>query len=463
MNNYFLRFIQVCVFCLDVISLNFSNVICKIWFQFPSIASHELEYMNLLVWMNISWLGTAWLTNLYSKKIILSFEAFSQRTLNTFLYWLILVVSYLFFLDQYIISGYFIGAVFLNHFIVLLFNRLLLLYLRYYFKRHKLLARKIMIVGYNNTAKKLASYLEDDDPNTQIIGFCEEKNNVRELSNYPIIDSIDNTITAARFYDVNEVYSTIAPEHNTVIYKLMKQADNACIHFRIIPDLSFIIKKVVYINYFKDIPVLSLREEPLSDVDNRIKKRVFDIVFSFLVITLILSWLIPIIGLLIYLESPGPIFFKQLRTGKDKKPFYCIKFRSMRLNSEANTKQAQKFDVRITRIGKFLRRTSIDEFPQFLNVLWGNMSVVGPRPHMLKHTDDYSKLIDQYMVRQFLKPGITGWAQINGFRGETKILEQMQGRVQHDIWYMENWSLLLDIKIIFLTIINMFRGERNAF
>jgi putative colanic acid biosysnthesis UDP-glucose lipid carrier transferase len=259
------------------------------------------------------------------------------------------------------------------------------------------------------------------------------------------------------------VYSTIAPEHHRGIYKLMKEADYACIHFRIIPDLSYIIKSAVFINYLKDIPVLSLRHEPLVDAGNRIRKRLFDVVFSLLVAIFILSWLIPLLGLIIYLESPGPIFFKQLRTGKDKKLFYCIKFRSMKINAEANIKQAVKNDIRITRFGRFLRKTNLDEFPQFLNVLLGNMSVVGPRPHMLKHTDDYSKLIDRYMVRQFLKPGITGWAQVNGLRGETKVLKQMQARVEHDIWYMENWSLWLDVKIILITIGNIITGEKNAY
>jgi putative colanic acid biosynthesis UDP-glucose lipid carrier transferase len=262
---------------------------------------------------------------------------------------------------------------------------------------------------------------------------------------------------------VNEVYSTIAPEHNVGIYRLMQEADHACIHFRLIPDLSYFIKRAVFINYFKDIPVLSLRQEPLDDVGNRIRKRFFDIVFSLFVTIFILSWLIPLVGLLIYLESPGPIFFKQPRTGRDKKLFNCIKFRSMKVNADADNKQASANDERITRLGRFLRRTNLDEFPQFLNVLWGDMSVVGPRPHMLKHTDDYSKLIDRYMIRQFLEPGITGWAQVNGFRGETKTVEQMQGRVEHDIWYMENWSLWLDVKIILITVVNMITGDKNAY
>jgi putative colanic acid biosynthesis UDP-glucose lipid carrier transferase len=211
------------------------------------------------------------------------------------------------------------------------------------------------------------------------------------------------------------------------------------------------------------MPVLSLRKEPLDDVGNRIKKRLYDIVVSSLIIVFILSWLVPIIGLLIWIESRGPIFFVQQRSGKNGKIFNCIKFRSMKVNREAHSKQAEKNDERITRIGKFIRKTNIDELPQFLNVWMSDMSIVGPRPHMLKHTDDYSKLIKQYMIRHFLKPGITGWAQINGCRGETKTVKDMNDRVQYDLWYLENWSLWLDTRIILMTALNMVKGEKNAF
>jgi putative colanic acid biosynthesis UDP-glucose lipid carrier transferase len=170
-----------------------------------------------------------------------------------------------------------------------------------------------------------------------------------------------------------------------------------------------------------------------------------------------------IFGLLIKLSSPGPVIFKQLRTGLYGKEFYCWKFRSMRVNDAADEKQAQKNDPRKTRIGEFLRKTNLDEMPQFYNVLIGDMSVVGPRPHMLRHTEIYSMMIDKYMVRHLVKPGITGWAQVNGYRGETKNTEQMEGRVKRDVWYIENWSFLLDLKIVIVTVINMFKGEKNAY
>ena len=165
----------------------------------------------------------------------------------------------------------------------------------------------------------------------------------------------------------------------------------------------------------------------------------------------------------ILLESKGPVFFAQKRSGKGNKEFWCLKFRSMKVNDQAHEKMATKNDSRLTKTGKFLRKTSLDEFPQFLNVLRGHMSIVGPRPHMLKHTDEFSRVVNQYMVRHFLKPGITGWAQVNGYRGEVNSIEKLQCRVEHDVWYLENWSVWLDLKIVFMTVINTVKGEENAF
>ncbi|WP_448636348.1 exopolysaccharide biosynthesis polyprenyl glycosylphosphotransferase [Pedobacter panaciterrae] len=198
-------------------------------------------------------------------------------------------------------------------------------------------------------------------------------------------------------------------------------------------------------------------------MSSRFKKRLFDVVFSSLVIIFILSWLYPLIAILIKMQSKGPVLFKQLRSGRNDEPFWCYKFRSMKVNDASDKKQATKDDDRITPIGKFLRRSSLDEMPQFFNVFMGSMSVVGPRPHMLKHTEEYKAIINQYMVRQFLKPGITGWAQVNGFRGETKATEDMENRVKCDIHYLENWDSMFDVKIIFMTVLNVMHGEDNAF
>lgn len=192
-------------------------------------------------------------------------------------------------------------------------------------------------------------------------------------------------------------------------------------------------------------------------------KRLFDIVFALLVVVLLLSWLIPLVALIIKMESKGPALFKQLRTGKDNQPFFCFKFRSMQVNDEAHHKQACKGDARITRVGAFIRKTNIDELPQFFNVLRGEMSIVGPRPHMLKHTEQYSQVVSGFMQRHTVTPGITGLAQVRGFRGETKETIAMAKRVKFDIWYIKNRSFWLDVKIVVMTMVQAVKGHDNAF
>jgi putative colanic acid biosynthesis UDP-glucose lipid carrier transferase len=206
-----------------------------------------------------------------------------------------------------------------------------------------------------------------------------------------------------------------------------------------------------------------MRTIPLEDSFNMLIKRIFDVLFSSIVIIFILSWLTPIIAILIKLESKGPVFFKQSRNGFNYKEFDCYKFRSMTPNKDAHLYQATRDDQRVTKIGKLIRKTSIDELPQFFNVLFGDMSVVGPRPHMVSHTNMYAKKIDKFMVRHFVKPGITGLAQTSGFRGEIETDKDIIGRVKYDIFYIENWSLLLDLKIIAKTFLNAIRGDDKAY
>ena len=211
-----------------------------------------------------------------------------------------------------------------------------------------------------------------------------------------------------------------------------------------------------------DIEIYTTYENPLQSVGNRLLKRTFDIVMSlfFLIPT---ALMFPFIWLIIKIQSPGPIFFKQARTGIDGKTFYVLKFRSMHVNKDADKLQATKNDPRKYPFGNFMRKSNIDELPQFINILKGDMSFVGPRPHMLAHTEQYSALITKYMVRHFVKPGLTGWAQVTGFRGETKELWQMEGRVKRDIWYMEHWSIWLDIRIIWMTFKTIFVHDKNAY
>jgi len=276
-------------------------------------------------------------------------------------------------------------------------------------------------------------------------------------------ESLTECFNYIRSEGIDEIYCSISELTNAQITDLVNFADNNLKILKFIPDSKEIYSKKLRYEYYDYIPILTLRTIPLEDSVNTIIKRGFDIVFSSMVIVFILSWLTPIIGFLIKLESKGPVFFKQSRNGFNYKEFNCYKFRSMTPNKTAHLHQVTRGDQRITKVGKFIRKTSIDELPQFFNVLFGDMSVVGPRPHMVSHTHMYAKRIDKFMVRHFVKPGITGLAQISGFRGEVETEKDIIGRVKYDIFYIENWSLLLDIKIILQTFINAVKGDDKAY
>ena len=463
MNPQFSRYLRMTLIVLDLLILNLFYLICQVIFS-NTIGLFKFDsYIYYWALSNGLWVILSFILGTYSEKIILSFQPFTKRTIQVYLLWIILIMFYLFFSREFDISRLFIFSTIAAFGVGLLINRFIYLGLNRYFRKNDFLSKKVIILGYNNTAKKLAKYFEEDGINTEMVGYIENEENVSELSNYPILAGIDDTLKVAKNLDIQEIFSTITPEQNKGIYQLMKQSEKECIRFKIVPNLSVFITREVHIEFFGDLPILSLRSEPLDDVGNRIKKRTLDIIVSLFATIFILSWLLPILGLLIWIESGTPIFFKQLRTGKNKKPFYCFKLRSMRSNKDADLIQATHGDNRITKIGRILRKTSLDEFPQFINVLRGEMSLVGPRPHMVKHTSDYSKIVDGYMVRQFIKPGITGWAQINGYRGEINNPEQIEMRVNKDLWYLENWSLWLDIQILFLTIYHVFKGDEKAY
>lgn len=262
---------------------------------------------------------------------------------------------------------------------------------------------------------------------------------------------------------VDAIFCTYPVSMIREIRELITIADNNLIRFRLIPEFKSFLDRRLTFDFFNKMPVMVNRNEPMEDLSNRIIKRLFDVIFSTCVILLIFPWLIPLIAIAIKSESVGPVFFVQKRNGRNNKEFACIKFRTMTVNNDSDKMQAFKGDKRVTKFGAFLRKTSLDELPQFLNVFLGHMSVIGPRPHMVKHTNEYAEVIDKFMVRHLVKPGISGWAQVNGYRGETREIKKMIKRIRYDAWYIENWSIWLDLRIIFLTIYNAVRGEKNAY
>jgi putative colanic acid biosynthesis UDP-glucose lipid carrier transferase len=276
-------------------------------FEGHIISDDKLQYSYFWSLCNASWMIASWGTNIYNDKHIYSFEKFSRSTMHAFAYFFAIVMLYLAFNKDADLSRLFVVSVMTSFAVSLLINRFLHLAVHHFFQNKDHIVRKIMIIGYNDRAKNYA-YLEQEPVKPRSSG-CEEAKNVYELSHYPIISGLENVIETSKQYKVTEIFSTISPEQQTGIYSMINEADQACIRFRLIPDLSQFIRKPVHIDYLNDMPVLSLRKEPLDDVGNRIKKRLYDIAVSSLVIALVLSWLIPIISLLIWLESRGPIFF----------------------------------------------------------------------------------------------------------------------------------------------------------
>jgi len=460
------RYLYLLRFILPIVDLLVLNVV---YFLAFSIANHlgnassSERQAHYIVVCNLLWFVCSFLFGLYTEYGARKLERIYRGTWRTVVLHSVLFTFYLFFTKDSDFSrtflvlfyGLLILASVINRFVGTLFQYILV-------KKFKA-TKTVAIMGNNYTAARLKTYLKKQR-NITFYGFVGGHNSMfpdesGSLSSQSVL-SILHAVNAG----VKDLYVCISPERMNEMYALVKEADKQLIRLKFIPDMGGMISLPYTISYLGgEFPMITLRNEPLEDLSSRFKKRAFDFVFSAMVILFILSWLYPIIAILIKLESRGPVLFKQQRSGRNDAPFWCYKFRSMKINEASNLQQATKDDDRVTKIGKWLRKTSLDELPQFFNVLQGCMSVVGPRPHMLKHTEQYRALIDKFMVRHFSKPGITGWAQVNGLRGETKETQDMEHRVEHDIYYVENWSLMWDVRIIFLTIINVMRGDDNAF
>lgn len=338
-----------------------------------------------------------------------------------------------------------------------IFNRYMLKVMR---RRGRNFSR-VVIVGTNRTALRLSGEMAADPGyGYEVLGFFDDE--PRQGFDGKYLGPISDLDRYVKDKSVDEIFFTLSGEMAESLTRVVKIADDNVCQFFYVPQISKYVNAGYELHNLGAMPVLTLRHNPLKNPLNRAVKRTFDIVFSsmFLIVSPIIF--IPV-AIAIKMSSPGPVFFKQKRTGYMGRPFNCLKFRTMRVNASADKAQATRDDPRKTRVGDFLRRTSIDELPQFINVFLGDMSVVGPRPHMLKHTEDYMRIIDQYMVRHVVKPGITGWAQVNGFRGLTDELWKMERRVEYDVWYIEHWHFFLDMKIVARTVMNAVHGEQNAF
>ena len=348
----------------------------------------------------------------------------------------------------------------------LLFSRLVSRFILQYIRRMGRNRRNIVFIGGSQNMDDLYSEMLDDSSyGYWAAGYfnIEPKKSWQEKMNY--LGGLDKVLPFLHLHPggIDEIYCSLPSSMSSQIMEIVKYCEAHVIRFYSVPNVRNYLRRKMNMRVIGDVPVLYIHEEPLERMDNRIMKRLFDIIVSLTFLLGIFPWIFAVVAVVMKLTMPGPIFFKQKRNGRNGEIFYCYKFRSMKVNSDSDKVQATKYDPRKTKFGNLLRHTNIDELPQFFNVLIGDMSIVGPRPHMLKHTEQYRAIISTYMLRHFVKPGITGWAQVNGFRGETKELWQMEGRVKADVWYVENWSFWLDIRIIFMTAKNLIKGEDNAY
>lgn len=334
------------------------------------------------------------------------------------------------------------------------------------FRRMGLNYKRTIIIGSGPTAQEVGRELASDAGyGYRLMGVFDDRRISRKFwKDFPDLQfgTLDELARFVHDRRIDTIYYTLDAEDSEHMRRMMLIAEESSADFFYIPPYNRRLSGQFTLSSIGNLPAMAHSLSPLNRRANRFAKRCLDLLVSvpFLIVSPIIF--IPIaIG--IKLTSPGPIFFKQKRTGIHGNEFICYKFRTMRVNADSDRVQATTDDPRKTKFGDFLRRSSLDELPQFFNVLLGNMSVVGPRPHMVLHTEEYSRLIDKYMVRHSVKPGITGWAQVSGYRGGTKELWQMEKRVEYDVWYICNWNLMLDLKIIFLTIFNSFRGESNAY
>jgi len=450
-------------FSFPVLSLIADLVVLNIFFFDTYGQEREIENFSLFLvivgLLNIFWIILFIFFRLSEMPRLIQRKKIIWNSLIALLFWFFLyLILNLLSGNSILITFRLFRTFFLAALIVSAF-KLLFDFLIRFVRSHGLNNMNILIIGYNEKAEELRNYMENNAwTGYQFTGYIHEGDCPAPcLSNS--YSTIEQMVTLNKIDEVFVNMKIIPEEVKQSILNLANQKK-----IRISLLLDFAVFPAFYHNYqrFDRFPVISIGKDNLSVSINYLTKRSFDILVSILVIVLFMSWAMPLISLFIILDSKGPVLFRQQRTGYKNKTFTCLKFRTMVNNPDSDSVQASEDDARITTSGKILRKSSLDETPQFFNVLAGQMSVVGPRPHMLKHTEEYSKVITDYLKRHSYKPGITGLAQIRGHRGETKQLEKMKARVEFDIYYTENWSFWLDLKIILITLKQLLQGNMSG-
>lgn len=454
-------------FYFDLILIMIVFIIAELLSPPHEIEIFTSEYFILLLILMIVWVFYSRSSGLYqdfiSTKLRSELFLLSKNILVQFFSGILA----LFFIKNILLSRRFIIYYTLLLAFLLISERLLIRYYLKYIKKAGDNPRRILIIGAGKVGHSLYNLISSDLYSTNTIaGFLDDKPQPDIGKTY--LGNLDNLYQILERGKADEVYIALPTRATQKIENIIDTCRLFPVQIHLIPDYFKYTSHPLSYSLLGNLPIVNLRYNTVNEFPFTFYKRLFDIIFSSLVIISVLSWLIPIVGLLTKISSHGPIFFIQERWGRGNRKFKVLKFRTMipesrDVNHNGDYQQAKKYDPRITKFGQFLRKTNLDEFPQFINVFMGHMSVVGPRPHPTPLNVDSKSKINNYLVRHLVKPGITGWAQVNGFRGETDTIEKMKKRVEYDLWYIENWTFGLDIHIIFLTLWQMIKGDKNAY
>ncbi|MEM6262752.1 MAG: undecaprenyl-phosphate glucose phosphotransferase [Bacteroidota bacterium] len=442
------------------------DLACKLsyFLKFGRDGNYEDYYVSFFIIFGLAWIGASLFNDIYKAENIFKF-----KTLLANLFYTLLTHAFIMMLCIVTFKAFYFSRAFLLYSygftlaFIIGFRFIMIMVYRYRESPNN--KYKVAIVGDSLPAKGLNKHF--NEKNATVYNFTDMLDGSLNSQNPEDRKSIFKKLKEVQEFilqeGIHEIYYALPFTDMAMVDELSDFADNNFLYFRIATDFHGLESRNLNVDLYGHVPVLTFRTEPLRFRLNRVIKRAFDIAFSSLVLVTIFPILFVVISIAIKLNSPGPVIFAQTRHGRKNRKFTCYKFRTMTFSKNASFVQATKNDNRITKVGAFLRKTNLDEFPQFINVFLGHMSIVGPRPHPIKLDEEFSQKIDKYLFRHFTTPGITGHAQVNGYRGNTEDPSMMVKRVEHDTWYIENWSFYLDLKIIFFTVWNMVRGEENAF
>ena len=444
----------------DLAAVAISTVAADILVDGPLHNQAAAKNIVVLLYFLLAWIICSALLRTYKFYRVVRIYRLLQDALKAVLLYVLLLEATLNLVNFAAITRPFLLYHYLILIVLVIVWRLTVTYTLRILRKRGYNLKWVIIVGNANTGNELRKFFTSHpEYGYRFLGFFDD----HSPDDPQVIGKVSDVEQYVLQHGVDEIYCCAFSIQKEQILSLMEFCDNNLVRIKFLPEPGSFAYHKLKLDFYDMLPILVARSIPLDDAINKFIKRSFDIVFSLFVIVFFLSWLLPILAVIIKLDSKGPVFFGQVRSGINTKTFRCWKLRSMYVNTEANSKLARRGDSRITPVGAFLRKTSLDELPQFFNVLMGQMSIVGPRPHMLKADQEYALIAEKYMVRHFIKPGVTGLSQVRGYRGDTTADYQVRGRVKLDIFYLENWSFLLDLKIIFYTVYNVFRGDKHAF